>query len=276
MKLAPFLSSAFLVCAAITAGPGALQAADGSLALCGNLSAKAADVVLHCRRALEGDLSRGDAEAARLNLGDALIATGRPSLALDAYNEAEREGSRRVELYIGRASALEAMDRRAEAAADWRRAVERAPRSFDARLGLGAFHLRGGAYGDALAAFDAALSIDGDDADARYNRGLTLLALDRKAEAEADFSRLLRDDPADAGAWHHRARARVGRDDRAALADFDEAIRLSPEWTAPWYLSGRLLDDNGRVEDANFRFRRAFELGANTPWLLNRIQSLGG
>ena len=70
--------------------------------------------------------------------------------------------------------------------------------------------------------------------------------------------------------------ARTGVDDGGAIADFDQAAKLSPTWAAPWFLSGRIMDRIGRTSDANQRFRRAFELGYNDPWLLNRIQSLGG
>lgn len=261
---------------AVGAQSAPLEAADGSLAVCGDLSAAARDVAHHCRRALDGGLSDAEAEAARLNLADAFVALRQPSRALDVYNEAERAGSTRVELYIGRASALEALERRREAAADWRRAEARAPRSFDVQLGLGAFFLRAGDFGSALSALDAAVAIDQDDPDARYNRGLAHLGLSRFADAEADFSRLLRDDPNDAGAYLQRAKARRETNPRGALADLDDAIRLSPEWPAAWLLSGRLLDEAGRADDANFRLRRAFELGATDPWLLERLRAIGG
>lgn len=257
-------------------GPPA-QAADGSLAVCADLDASAGDVAHHCRRALrDGGLNKGQEFGAQVNLGDALVSLGQPSLALDAYNAAIEMRTGRIEPLLGRARALEGMGRLDDAANDWFAAVRLAPNSVDARIGKGAFHMRANAPAAALRDFDEAVRLDPDDVDARFNRGLANLATNRFQAAEADFSRVLQDYPADAGAYFHRARARVGMNAPSAIADFDEAIRYAPEWAEPWFLSGQALERLGRVDDANLRFRRAFELGHKDPWLLNRITSLGG
>lgn len=266
--LAPILS--------LTA-PSAARAADGSLGVCADLSAPAEAVVLHCRRVLaDDDLEPRREIAVRLNLAGALLEMNRPGAALEAYDAAASLGSSVAILHVGRADALEALDRRAEAAESWGAARAAAPDSFDVLLGEGAFHLRGGAPEAALVALDAALAQEPDDPNALFNRGLALIALGRGAEAERDFTRLLTEAPNDAGAYHHRARARAGRDDAAAVRDFDKAIQLAPEWPEPWFRSGLLLDEAGQVEEANLRFRRAFELGEKDPWLLDRIKSFGG
>src|SRR5690606_14577808 len=120
--------------------------------------------------------------------------------------------------------------------------------------------LRAGRPEAALGEFDAAVQLDDKDVDARFNRGLTLIALGRGEAAASDFSAVIRDEPGDSGAYFQRARAREAADPAGALADFDQAISLSPEWGAPFVASGRLLDRLGRIEEANRRFRRAFEL----------------
>lgn len=256
-------------------GQGA--AANSSLAVCGDLSAKASDVAFHCGRAIRsGSLSTEATFAAQLNLGDAMLELHKPAQALDAFDAAAATGLRRVELHVGRAMALEDLRRRSEAAESWRMALAAAPDSLDVRLGEGAFHLRGGDLRPALVAFDAALAIAPRDADALFNRGLTHIALNQMEAAVRDFSRLLEDAPSDAGAYHHRARAQTGWNDDAALRDFERASSLSPEWAAPWFLSGKILDRIGRADAANERFRRAFELGYQDPWLLERVRSLGG
>ena len=73
-----------------------------------------------------------------------------------------------------------------------------------------------------------------------------------------------------------RARSRAGTNDQGAVEDFDKASANAPEWSDPWYRAGRILDRLGRADDANLRFRRAFELGHKDPWLLDRITALGG
>ena len=259
----------------IGAGPAAAQ--DGSLAVCADLKAKAGDVAHHCRRALrQGGLSEAQSFGAQVNLGEALISLGQPSQAVDAFNEANALRPDRVEPLIGRASALEDLGRMGEAARDWLAALRLAPNSVDARIGKGAFHLRTNAAAAALKEFDAAVRLDPEAADARFNRGLAYLALGQAAPAEADFSAVLADHPSDAAAYFNRGRARAEAGDGRAIADYDQAINLAPEWPEPWYLSGLFLDGQGRRDEANQRFRRAFELGSKAPWLLERITSLGG
>ncbi|MEO1611977.1 MAG: tetratricopeptide repeat protein, partial [Pseudomonadota bacterium] len=121
-----------------------------------------------------------------------------------------------------------------------------------------------------------AVRIDAEDPDAYFNRGLAHLALGRSAAAERDFTAVLSEYPTDAGAFFQRARARTGADDQGALSDYAQAATLAPEWSDPWYLAGRILDRLGRSDEANSRFRRAFELGHKDPWLLDRITALGG
>lgn len=271
------LSVAGIALALFLTAPAEAVARDGSLEQCGSLSAPVRDVIHHCRRALSrGGLTKNQEFIANLNLGDALLNTGAPGAARDAFVAAAATGLERVELYVGRAGAEEALGDRMEAARQLDRALALAPQSLDVRLARGAFYLRIGQSEAALEEFDAAVRIDGDDADARFNRGLTLIALDRGAEAAVDFNAVIGDYPNDAGAYFQRGRARAGRDDSGALQDFDRATELSPEWALPYFVSGRLLDRMGREADANRRFRRAFELGYKDPWLLKRIRSLGG
>ena len=268
-------NAVFLLCAAALFGvqPATAQ----SISVCADSGASSGEVAYHCKLTLKsGGLSQRQTVAVYLNLGYAELALGQTGQAVESFTEAARLDPNRVESYIGRAKAYE--DRRAYELAerDWERSVSLAGRSVDVRLGRGAYFLRHGKAEQALAEFTAALNIDPEEADARYNRGLALLTLRRPAEADQDFTRLLQDYPNDAGAYFNRARAREGRNDGAALADYVKATELSPEWASPWFFSGKLLDGLGRESDANRQFRRAFELGYQDPWLLQRIQKLGG
>lgn len=256
---------------------GASPAQAQSISVCADSGASAGEVAYHCKLTLKsGGLSRGQTVAVYLNLGYAELALGQTGQAVESFTEAARLDPGRVEAYIGRAKAHE--ERRAYdlAEQDWKRSLGLASRSVDVRLGRGAYFLRQGKASRALEEFSAALAIDPKEADARYNRGLAWLALKKFAEADRDFTRLLQDYPNDAGAYFNRARAREGRNDRAALADYAKATELSPEWASPWFFAGKLLDSLGRQAEANRQFRRAFELGYQDPWLLQRIQNLGG
>lgn len=263
--------------AALSLSAPAAWAANGSLEVCGSLSARAADVIHHCRRAVsQGGLSKQQLFAVNLNLGDALVSSGRNAEAKDAFAAAAATGLERVELYLGLAAAEEGVGDARAAAANLDRALKLNSRSMGVRLARGAYFLRAGRADAALAEYDAAVRLDREDANALYNRGLALIALGRGADAAADFSSVIRQYPNDSGAYYNRARALEGRDMNAALGDYEKAATLSPEWPAPVFAAGKLLDGAGRTEDANFRFRRAFELGMRDPWLLSRIRSLGG
>lgn len=276
MKMKLFAPLLALSLVHVVPAPSAL-AANGSLEVCGSMKARAPDVIHHCRLALSGGgLSKEQIFAVNLNLGDALVNTGQHRAGRDAFMAAAETGLERIELYLGLAAAEEGLGDRSAAAASLDGALRLDSRSVGVRLARGAFFLRSGQAEAALAEYDAAVSIDGEDADARYNRGLTLLALDRSADAAADFSAVIRDYPNDAGAHYNRARALEAQDGRAALADYDKAISLSPEWAAPYFASGKMLDAAGDRNEADRRFRRAFELGMQDPWLLKRIRSLGG
>lgn len=255
----------------------AARAQDGSLARCGSLSAPVGDVIHHCRRAISrGGLKPAQEFAANLNLGDALLSTGKPRDALAAYEAAAALGLERVELYLGRAEAEEQMGERQAAVRDLDRALALVPNSVDVRLSRGSYYLRAGQLPAALEEFDNAVRLDSGDVNSRYQRGLTLIQMGRGREAVADFSRVIEDYPNDAGAWYNRARAQEADNPRGALADYDRAIALNPEWPVPFFVSGRFLDAQGNKAEADRRFRRAFELGYKDPWLLQRIRSMGG
>lgn len=270
MKYMPLVIVAFL---ALGFAPASAQ----SISVCADRSASAGEVAYHCKLALRsGGLSRDQTVAVYLNLGYAELALGQTGQAVESFTAAASLDPSRVESYVGRAQAYE--DRRAydQADQDWKRALGLASGSVDVRLGRGAYFLRQGRAELALEEFTAALRIDPDEGDARYNRGLSWLMLDRKAEAERDFTRLLQDYPNDAGAYFNRARAREGQNDNGALQDYAKSSELSPAWSSPWFFSGKLLERMGRQAEANRQYRRAFELGYQDPWLLERIQQLGG
>ncbi|MEM7268906.1 MAG: tetratricopeptide repeat protein [Pseudomonadota bacterium] len=248
-----------------------------SIDVCGDFSAPAAEVAYHCRLAIEaGGLNARQEAAAQLNRADALSTLGQHDLAIEAFNAAQTLAPGYIEIYIGRARAFEARRDLVSAERDWNRALGLAKDSVDVRLGRGAFYLRAGYHDRALHEFSEALSSDPENADALYNRAVTWLALKDQSSAETDLTKLIGMAPNDAGAHYHRGRARQGRNDRAALADFAKAAELAPAWSAPWFLSGRLLDGLGRSSEADSHLRRAFELGHQDPWLLERIRKLGG
>jgi len=86
-----------------------------------------------------------------------------------------------------------------------------------------------GRLDDALARYEAALTLDPQLVAAWYNRGLDLMSAGRLPEALADFSRAIELYPSDAQAHNNRGLAKVKLGDReGARADFTRALKLQP------------------------------------------------
>ncbi|MEM1316599.1 MAG: hypothetical protein AAGI51_18725, partial [Pseudomonadota bacterium] len=60
------------------------------------------------------------------------------------------------------------------------------------------------------------------------------------------------------------------------LRDMSRAIELAPRRADFYAFRGEVLEGMGRVADANRDYRRAFELGLQSPWLNQKIEALGG
>jgi tetratricopeptide (TPR) repeat protein/tRNA A-37 threonylcarbamoyl transferase component Bud32 len=86
-------------------------------------------------------------------------------------------------------------------------------------------------YEDALKAFDAYLRYEKGTvpADVYRGRGVTYAKLGRYAEAIADYSRALAQEPRSPGMRTRRGWAALMAASQMALADFDEAIKLNPK-----------------------------------------------
>ena len=90
-----------------------------------------------------------------------------------------------------------------------------------------------------------------DDAEAYHNRGVAHAELGRYAEAIAEYDEAIRLRPDYAKAYFGRgnARARLGRH-AEAIADYDEAIRLQPDLAEAYYNRGLAYASLGWYEEA--------------------------
>ncbi len=229
-----------------------------------------------CSAALKaGGQPRGAVARLLANRGGARLDIGRNLAALDDFDQALAIEPNMFEAMTGRARALIGLGRWREGVAQFDRALAQRPRDANALMGRGAAYLSAGNASAALADFDRALRAAPKDLDARYNRGVAKLQLGDKKGAAADFSRVIQANPNDAGAHLMRARTRIGDRDTQALADYQRALSLSPEWALAWFERGRLFDRLGRTEQANRDFRRAYELGYEDRWLQERIIEMG-
>lgn len=105
----------------------------------------------------------------------------------------------------------------------------------------------------ALPAFDRALSLQSGLTEARLNRGLALLKLNRFADASAEFAKVFTDEssPVRADAAYHNGIA-LDRLGRAAEAEtwLDRALALSPEFDGALLYAGMLRERRGDLQGA--------------------------
>jgi lipoprotein NlpI len=133
-------------------------------------------------------------------------------------------------------------------------AVMAEDQSAEEALGDALTAAREGRREEALELVNQVIAAAPKSAQARYVRGLLYEALDRHAEAVADFGRAIELDPRAADAYDHRGseRLKLGEID-AAIGDFDRAIELDPPREAghwkrgiAYYFAGR--DAEGRKQ----------------------------
>jgi len=123
---------------------------------------------------------------------------------------------------------------------------------------------------EALAAYDKALAIDPNDADAHNNRGVVLETLGRNEEALASFDKALAIDPKYAFAHYNRGNVleKLGRD-QEALAAYDKALAIDPNNASAHNNRGVVLGTLGRWTEAKAAFEVAYALVPN-DWSTQR------
>ncbi|KQW72983.1 hypothetical protein ASE17_08485 [Phenylobacterium sp. Root77] len=99
----------------------------------------------------------------------------------------------------------------------------------------GVLKLRRAAYSDATRDFDAAVKLQPALGEAYVNRGAASIGRKRYAEGLSDINRSIElgvSEPAKA--YYNRALAHEGLDDpKAAYFDYQKALEIDPEWSAP-------------------------------------------
>ncbi len=248
-----------------------------ALQVCADPDRSAHDHRTFCRRALEtGELPPKTVAQVWVNYGVATVELGDLNDGLMAYTRAIVADPTLLQAYLNRASINMTRKKYDQALADFDAVLARDERNIEARLGRGLILLEAERPDLALAEFDLAVTQHPRDSQARFNRGVAYHNLGYYAEAEADFSAVISRSPNDVRALVNRGRSRsVGGMD-GAQGDFDAAIELAPEWSAAWFARGQYYDLVGDAEAANRDFRRAYELGHQDPWLVQRMREISG
>ena len=118
-----------------------------------------------------------------------------------------------------------------------------------------------GRHEEALADYDEAIRLKSDNAEAYYNRGVAKNNLGWHEEALADYDEAVRLKPDYAKAYNNRgvAKNNLGRHEEA-LADYDEAIRLKSDNAEAYNNRGNAKNNLGRHEEALADYDEAIRL----------------
>jgi tetratricopeptide (TPR) repeat protein len=133
----------------------------------------------------------------------------------------------------------------------------------DVQLEIGRSKLRIARFKEAHDAFQAAVDLDGEYADAWYGKATALEGLGRYSEAIDAYERTASLAPAAYGAIARFSIAnnRVNLGDLGrALDDFDAALAENPMLERAWHNRALVLADLGRLEEATVSFARAAAL----------------
>jgi protein O-GlcNAc transferase len=194
------------------------------------------------------------------NLGVVLQAQGKIAEALAAYERAMKLRPGDVEAAYNRAVALQQQGRAPEAESAYRDILRQSPNRL-VYVNLGALLQEQGRLDEALAAFDAALALDRDYAEAQFNRGVVLQQQGRLDAAIAAYQQAvrLRPDYIEAATNAGIALQELGRLDEAAGA-FEHAAKLRPDVAEPHNNRGIALLARGQPAEAVAAFQRALAL----------------
>jgi len=180
-------------------------------------------------RDFERSTALGDLGMGVLNSGSILAANGRNEEALNAFDEAERQGYTGYNLWLQRGLALAALGRVSQAYGPLLRAQQLDPPS-PARevmlLNLGRLGLQIGYRDQAIADLERLVALDPRHREGRYLLGMAYVTKGEPQRAYPVLDTLVRDDP-NARSYYARALANYGLRHKAeALSDIDNAIRL--------------------------------------------------
>ena len=112
-----------------------------------------------------------------------------------------------------------------------------------------------------LAVFEQAIQANGQDSEAWFGKGFTLIQLGRNEEALASYDQVLAINPDFAIAWSIRCAVLndLGRNEEA-LASCDKALAINPDFADAWMRRGAVLNELGRNEDALASYDKALAI----------------
>ena len=169
------------------------------------------------------------------------------------------KSSNATELYKRGETLLE-LERYDDALAAYNRAVELRPEYAEAWNGKGDTLLALKRYEEARNAYDKAIQFQPDYGEAWIGRGNALNSLQQYKEAINSFDKALEIKPDSLAAWNSRGNVQIKLQQYSeAIASFDKAVQLQPNYAPAWNSRGWALHNLRRYEDAVKSYDKAVE-----------------
>ena len=94
-----------------------------------------------------------------------------------------------------------------------------------------------------------------------YNKGVALVNLGKLDEAIKAYDKAIEINPQYADAWYNKGNilCQLGKFDEGIKA-YDKTIEINPKYSNAWYNKGNALDDSGRHDEAIKAYDKAIEL----------------
>ena len=121
-----------------------------------------------------------------------------------------------------------------------------------------------GQHGDAIVDYNKAIRLKPNYVEAYNNRGNAKNHLGQREEAIADYDEAIRLKPDYAEAYINRGNVNNNFDLHEAIADYDRAIELKPGYAATYYNRGDTYFRLGRKDEARRDFETALALALKT------------
>lgn len=202
-----------------------------------------------------------DYAQAHNGLGAALQQTGEIQEAIEQYEWALRLKPRDPEVHYNLGVALLGLHRATEAVEHFEHALRRKPYDADTHYNLGVALLGLDKMPEAIEHFEQALRINPDYADAHYTLGVALIRQGKLPEAVAHLEQFLRIRPSHADA-HNNLGVALVRQRRLpeAIGHFEQALRIKPEYAEAHNNLGIALEQMGRVREAIGHYEKAVRI----------------
>lgn len=167
-----------------------------------------------------------------------------------------------VESYrvFDRAFELAKKGQHAEAAAEWKKALELSPEDSKVFMNLGVSQAAAGEVEKAIGSFARAIEIDPGDAEIRMNLGVALAGSGRVPEAITAYRKSLELDP-DYPEAHNNLGLALAREGKLeeAIAHYRRALEISPQFAAIHNNLGAALARSQKSGEAVHHFQKALE-----------------